>query len=93
MTRLWLGALLTGGVLSIALATAWMACVNHARARELDRLQRACEELQAVRARLRTRVDAHVPGVATPPIEGLDDELISTTPVSAWTVISREVDQ
>lgn len=71
MTRAVLGFLLSGGVLCVGFATSWIVCVNHARGRELDRLQRACEEAYAVRARLRAEVDAHVPGRLDPPYEPL----------------------
>ncbi len=45
----------------------WTCCVqagNHERARELSRLQRRWEMLEAANAQAQARADAHVPGIA-----------------------------
>lgn len=47
---------------------ALVACENHARARELDRLQRRWEELRSLRSRLLLEAEAHVPGEAGAPL-------------------------
>ena len=41
---------------------ALVACENHARARELDQLQRRWEELRGLHARLSLSAESHVPG-------------------------------
>lgn len=81
MTREVLSALLSCGVLAVGLYTALIANENHARAERLDRLQRECEELEAVRARREARARAHVPGQTdAPPLEGGPD----AAPAPAW---------
>ena len=70
MTRVVLCMLLGVSTLAGGLYTAWIACQNHACARDLDRVQREIEEATALRTRLRARVDAHVAGRPdTPPVE------------------------
>lgn len=67
MSRALLATALGTGVLAVGFHTAWTACRNTELGGELDRLQRSCEELEALRARLRARVDAHVRGLADTP--------------------------
>jgi len=56
--------ILLGSACAFTLGTwcALVACENHARARELDQLQRRWEELRGLHARLSLSAESHVPG-------------------------------
>ncbi len=62
-----------------SLATAlWTCCVqaeNHQRARDLARLQREWEMLEAANAQAQARADAHVPGVSNRDLDVTRDEV------------------
>jgi hypothetical protein len=61
----------------VGFLTARLANENHARGEVLDRLQRECEELEAIRARREARANAHVPGE---PDQVLEDESVEVGP-------------
>ncbi len=70
---------LVGALALTVVATAlWTCCVqaeNHQRARDLARLQRDWEMLEAANAQAQARADAHVPGVSNRDLDVTRDEV------------------